>query len=85
MKFEEENKVVYCKDGSYNKIYDNNCYNNAEYSMYWKGYLIHRKHGPAIEWHNGDKEWCLNGIIYGEKEYLKIINLKNKIRVLDEI
>jgi len=98
MKFKEENKVVYCKDGSYNKKYDNEdfyykkeydndgvYYNHAKYILYWKGYLIHREDGPAIEGTDGFKEWWLNGIEYLEQEYLKIINLKKKNRTLDEI
>jgi hypothetical protein len=23
--------------------------------------LLHRLDGPAVEWNNGDKWWCLNG------------------------
>lgn len=30
--------------------------------VYWyKDGYYHRKDGPAIEWYNGEKEWCLNG------------------------
>jgi len=45
----------------------------------------HREDGPAIKHNNGYKEWYLNGIEYSEKEYLNIINLKKKSRVLDDI
>jgi len=108
MKFKIRNKIVYCKDDSYNEKYDNGDFDNYGIIWYYRGYLVHRVNGPAMKWtdggktwflnglrhrvdgpackwHNGDKEWYLNGIRYGEKEYLKIINFKNKIRVLDEI
>jgi len=45
----------------------------------------HREDGPAIEWSDGEKSWYLNSIIYTEEEYLKIMSLKNKKRVLNEV
>jgi len=57
MKFETEDKVVYCKDNSYNE--DWFYYNNPK--RYWNGYLVHREDGPAVEWCDGDKEWFLEG------------------------
>jgi len=45
----------------------------------------HRINGPAIEWNNGAKEWWLNGKWCRKEEYWKIINLKIKTRVLNEI
>jgi len=51
---------------------------------FFKGKL-HREDGPAVEWHSGEKSWYLNGQYYEEKNYWKIIKLKNKNRVLDEI
>jgi len=44
----------------------------------------HREDGPACEY-NGCKYWWLNGKKFSEKEYFKIINLKKKSRVLDEV
>ena len=44
---------------------------------------LHREDGPAIEWLVGYKLFYLNGDQYLEKEYLKIINLKNKKKILN--
>jgi hypothetical protein len=33
----------------------------------------HRIDGPAIEYANGNKEWCINGKEYSEEEYNVII------------
>jgi len=98
MKFETKNKdIIYCKRESYNKKYDNNkfytekyCsdgykFNSIDRTWYWLGYLIHRENGPAIEWNNGVKAWCLNGISYSEEEYWNIISMRNKMKVLDEV
>jgi len=46
---------------------------------------LHREDGPATIYDNKEKYWYLNGKEYSEEEYLKIINLKNKNRVLNEI
>ena len=40
--------------------------------------LFHREDGPAIEHANGNKDWCLNGRPYTEKEY------NDKIKTLRE-
>ena len=126
MKFEEEDKVVYCKDESYNKVCNNNKFNYSYNGdiLYYRGCLVDREDGPAIEykedylvyqkneytveynyeqrgwykdgkkhredgpaeaWSDGIKEWWLNDREYSEKEYWKMMNLKNKNRVLDEI
>jgi len=59
MKFKEDSKTVYCKDNSYRREFDKN---SCNYNMqYYKGYLIHREDGPAIEWVDGDKEWFKDG------------------------
>jgi len=84
MKFKEKYRVIYCKDYSYNKTCNNNDYFYVE-ALYYKGCLVHREDGPAIEYISGAIEWYLNGIKYNEKEYWKFINLKNKSRVLDEV
>jgi hypothetical protein len=90
MKFEETNKTIYCKDGSYQSAFNNAAYfmiNKTDYAdiLYFKGYIVHNICGPAVIWADGIKSWYLNGIEYKEKEYWKIIDLKNKNRVLDEI
>jgi hypothetical protein len=84
MKFKDTYKVVYCKD-NYNKKYNNDRFYYNNDIQYYKGYLIHREDGPAIECKDGDKYWYLNGKEYSEQKYLKIINLKKKSQVLDEI
>jgi len=109
MIFKEENKdVIYCKDGSYNKKYGNIDWYDTSGKQYFRGCLVHREDGPAIEWKNGskiwyidgkrhredgpaceysngDKYWYLNGKEYSKEEYLKIISLKSKKKVLNEI
>jgi len=94
MRFEEKDKMLYCKDNSYNKNCDYGGYTNGYYyyyynGLFYKGYLIHRDDGPAIEYSNGDKCWYLNGKKYTKNEYWEIINAMNKIdnkqRVLDDI
>ena len=84
MIFKEENIIVYCKD-DYFKKFDNKdlCYNYG--LCYYRGYLIHRQAGPALEWNNGEKYWFFNGHEYSEEEYWKIINLKKKKKVLYDI
>jgi len=59
-------------------------YVDISYNWFLNGKL-HREDGPAIEWNSKDKEWYLNGQRYLEEEYLSIINLKSKSRVLNEI
>jgi hypothetical protein len=84
MKFKEDDKIIYCKN-DYKKEFDNNgsCfYKNIHY---WKGYVIHKENGPALNLSGGYKFWYLNGKGYSERNYLKIINFKNKSKVLDEI
>jgi len=63
MKFEDEYRIVYCKDESYNNEYDNDdyCYDYNKNINYFKGYLIHYENGPAITFFNGTKKWFLNG------------------------
>jgi len=110
MKFENEDGIIYCEYLYCKKCDNSTFYYHIKYnSLFYKGYLLHRKDGPAIVWTNnakrcwyingkrhredgpaieyddGDKYWYLNDIIYSEQEYLTIINLKNKNRVLDEI
>jgi len=80
---------VYCKD-DYHKEYDNDgWYNINNHQWYYKGYLIHREDGPAIEYSYNVEEWYLNGIEYSEKKYWEIINAMNRInnkkRVLNDI
>lgn len=37
---------------------------NKETVTYYKNGKIHREDGPAIEWRNGNKHWCLNGCLH---------------------
>jgi hypothetical protein len=30
---------------------------------------LHRRDGPALEWPDGTKGWCLNGMRYKEGDY----------------
>ena len=45
----------------------------------------HREDGPAIQWSDGDDWWYLDGMKRCKEDYWKLINLKNKNRVLDDI
>jgi len=58
MKFEEKDYIVYCKD-EYHDEFDHGYYCNNK--CYWRGYLVHREDGPAVEWEDGLKAWWLNG------------------------
>lgn len=42
---------------------------------------IHRLDGPAIEYLNGHKEWCLNGIHLREEEFITL-RLKQIARLI---
>jgi len=86
MKFEGMRLMIYCKDDYY-KEFDNDNYTNQMGIEYFKGYLLHRDDGPAIDWNDVSikSQYFLNGIRYSEEEYLKIISLKKKSRVLNEI
>jgi len=114
MKFENMNKIIYCKDVYYKEVDTNNFYFNTINGLqYYRGYLIHRIDGPAVmynltienttvyewykngkkhredgpaeEWDDGFKEWWLNGIEYSKEEYLNIINVKNKKKILNNL
>ena len=110
MIFKTDYGIIYCKDNSYQKEFDDNneYFHRNNNRLYYNGYLVHREDGPAIkrgnmennwylngrlhredepakEYFNGSKYWYLNNEIYSEEEYLKIINLKNKTSVLNEI
>jgi len=87
MVFKDKYKTIYCKNNYYKKLQNDNFdyYGNK---WYYNGYLIHREDGPAEEWKCGIKRWYLNGQWYSEeqyKQYNRIINLRNKRKVLDEI
>jgi len=107
MKFKEKYRVIYCTN-DYHKIFDQGGFYYSNYKWRFKGYVLHREDGPAIEYNNGDKEWFKNGVRhridgpavdysdgykeywlnekeYGEEKYYKLMNLKNKVRVLDEV
>ena len=42
---------------------------------------LHREHGPAVEYTNGDKWWYLNGINYTEKEH-KYKTRSKKLKII---
>ena len=59
-----------------------NKYNNK---IWFKSGKFHREDGPAIEYSNGSKWWCLNNTYYSEQEY-RIAMRKIKLeRVLRQI
>jgi len=66
MKFESKNgTIIYCKDDYFEEL------NNKDFSWYYgvsyyKGYLIHKEDGPAIEYYSGWQEWYLNGKLHRE-------------------
>jgi len=89
MKFEEKyedgsSNIIYCKNNYYEE-FDNNKFYNNNGMQYYRGYLLHRQDGPAIEWSDRSISWILNGKKYLEKEYWNMINLKKKSKVLDEV
>jgi len=42
---------------------------------------FHREDGPAIEWFDGDKDWCLDGIYLSEKRWLNKV-LFNEVKII---
>jgi len=65
----EKGIIIYCKKISYQKMFDNGHYRGSGTGSklcYFKGYLLHRKNGPAIEWGNGCKYWYFNGLRHRE-------------------
>jgi len=86
----DNNWFYYNISGAYFKGYEIHRKNKpAIEHKYCKSWYIdgkkHRDDGPAVEYGNGYKYWYLNGKEYSEEEYLKIMNLKKKNRVLDEV
>lgn len=84
MKFENKYRIIYCKDEYYKK-YDNNSFYDKNNIQYYRGYMVHCEDGPAVQLCDGTEGWHLDGIWYTEKEYHRIINLKSKKKVLDDI
>ena len=66
MKFEDKYGIIYCKDMSYciNLDKKDNFIFDIEDKLYYKGYLVHRINGPAIEYKNGNKEWRFEGRLH---------------------
>jgi c-di-AMP phosphodiesterase-like protein len=50
---EDQNFIIQC-NGIYNETNEKAFYN-------YKNGLLHNENGPAVEWYNGEKEWCING------------------------
>jgi hypothetical protein len=73
MIFKEKYKIIYCKDDYYSE-FDNEDFYYTNIGAYYKGYLIHKKDGPAINYINLKKEWWLDGKRHREdgpaKEYI---------------
>jgi hypothetical protein len=63
MRFEKEDRIVYCKDESYKEKFDNQrmYYNHIINMHYCGGYLVHREDGPAIIWSDGSEDWICEG------------------------
>jgi hypothetical protein len=40
-------------------------------------YLLHREDGPAVEWADGRKSWCLCGQACDEAVHYKLVNSSN--------
>jgi len=85
MKFKDDNgNIIYCKNNSYNN-FNNRGFYKYKNIQYYNGYQIHKEDGPAIKFTWGSESWYLNGNYYRKEEYQKIMNLKNKQKVLNEI
>jgi len=48
---------------------------------YYNGAEYHREDGPAIEWFDGEKCWCLHGIYFSEKRWLNKV-LFNEVKIV---
>ncbi len=42
---------------------------------------LHRTDGPAVEWADGDKYWCINDVKYSFSEWLKLSSLSNEEKI----
>jgi hypothetical protein len=70
MIFDEGHDIVYCKDDFYSAYNDKGFYHKSfyyrsgkeYYKVYYRGYIVHRENGPAIEWSDGRKDWYIDGI-----------------------
>jgi len=90
MKFEDYlsgldlSAIYYVLDNSYNGIMDTDNFNYKDDKLYYKGYLLHREDGPAIEWSDNDCQWYLFGKEYTKNDYIKVIKIKNITKILSE-
>jgi len=64
MKFENKYAIIYCKDNYYKEFNNNRFYNINNIIWYFRGYLVHREDGPALERKDGHKEWYKNGKLH---------------------
>jgi len=85
MIFKNQYITVYCNNDYYEEFDTGAILCRTNTGTYYRGHLIHREDGPAVEYSNGSKYWYLNGKEYSEQEYLNIISLKSKSRILDEV
>ena len=51
-------------------------------TCYYVNNLLHRDNGPAKEYHDGNKEWWLNGNYYGENNHFTNESWKSFIKTL---
>lgn len=48
------------------------CKTSKNGTKFWfKNCQLHREGGPAIEWHDGDKDWFISGVQLSEEEFNK--------------
>jgi hypothetical protein len=70
MKFKSEiGTIVYCKENSYQKEFDNGgfYYNKVKSKIqYYNGYIVHKENGPAVISREGSVHWYLNGNLHRE-------------------
>jgi hypothetical protein len=76
--------VYYTLDGSFDEAMHTDKFDYKDGKLYYKGSLVHREDGPALEWDDGDREWYLNGDQYTEKKYTELIKIKNMNKILNE-
>jgi hypothetical protein len=85
MKFEDKYGIIYCKNNPYIKVFDNEYYCQHTNITYYRGYLVHKISGPAIEYNSGSKCWYKNGIAHRENGPAKEYNDGSKYWYLNGI
>ncbi len=62
------------KEGLYHRLDGPSCISLDGSKFWYKKGQLHRIDGPAVEHSTGYKEYHIEGIFYGEKHFLKIVN-----------